>query len=175
MVFLGSFYKLILQRRSFILLALFEIGLAYVIYTNVFHIQRLTGMPILDMEIGYTVDRVNEIFAAYGPLGFAHYRIIMVADIIHPAVYATLMGAVMWVLADGRRMKAVSILPLFVALFDWAENLMIWRMVSDPFPVDYRWAEAGNILSYLKHGTLALVFVLLALLLFRRMMQALFY
>ncbi|MEM7441558.1 MAG: hypothetical protein AAF393_18405 [Pseudomonadota bacterium] len=170
-----TFFRVILQRRTFSLLLLLEIGLAYVIYQNVFLINKLTSMPILDMEFGYSIDRVNEILGAYSPEAWARYEIIQIADIIHPAVYASLIGALIWVMADGERWRWLALLALATALFDWGENVMIWRMTSANLPVDAVTAEMSNVLSILKHSLLALTFVALLLMFLRRLGQALFY
>jgi hypothetical protein len=61
----------------------------------------------------------------------------------------------------------IAIIPLFAALFDWAENAMIWRMFSEPLPVEYQLAQIGNYLSFAKHGLVLASVVLLAWLLVR--------
>jgi hypothetical protein len=81
-----SFFETVLIRRVFSLLVLLEIGLAFVIYTNVYYIDQATGLPILDMEVGYSAARVNEVLGGYGVVERARYEIIMLADLIHPAV-----------------------------------------------------------------------------------------
>ena len=168
-----SFFETVLLRRVFSLLVLLEIGLAYVIYTNVFFIDQATGLPILDMEVGYSAARVTEILGGYGPVERARYEIIMMADLIHPAVYASLFGGVIWSMIGRLERKWLAIVPLFAALFDWAENAAIYRMFSEPMPVDYNIVQIGNYLSYAKHGLVLLTVVLLTWLLLRGLWRGL--
>ncbi len=164
---LQRFFKTVLLRRVFSLLVLLEIGLAYVIYTNVYYIDLATGLPILDMEVGYSAARANEVLGGYGPVERARYEIIMLADLIHPAVYSSLLGGVIWAMIGRIERQWIAIIPLFAALFDWAENAMIWRMFSEPLPVEYEVAQIGNYLSFGKHGLVTLTVVLLVWLLLR--------
>jgi hypothetical protein len=164
---LHRFFETILIRRVFSLLVLLEIGLACVIYMNVFFIDRATGLPILDMEFGYSTARVTEILGGYGPVEWARYEIIMMADLIHPAVYGSLFGSIIWRMIVRVERKWLAIVPLFAALFDWGENAAIWVMFSEPLAVDYSIAQIGSALSYCKHGLLALSVVILTCLLIR--------
>ncbi len=159
---LQSFFETVLVRRVFSLLMLLEIGLAYVIYLNVFYIDQATGLSILDMEVGYSAARVTEILGGYGPVERARYEIIMMADLIHPAVYSSLFGGVIWSMIGRPERKWLAIIPLMAALFDWAENAVIWKMFTTPLPVEYALVQTGNYLSYFKHG---LVWITVALLL----------
>jgi len=164
---LQNFFETVLVRRVFSLLLVLELGLAYVIYMNVFYIEQAVGLPILDMEIGYSASRVTEILGGYGPVERARYEIIMVADLIHPAVYGSLFGGIIWGMIGRGERKWLAIVPLFTALFDWAENVAIYQMFTQPLPVDYEIAEIGKYLSFIKHGLLSLTVVLLAWLLVR--------
>ena len=170
---LQNFYETVLVRRVFSLLVLLEIGLAYVIYLNVFYIDQATGLPILDMEIGYSVARVTEVLGGYGPVERARYELIMIADLIHPAVYSRLFGAVIWSMIGRPERKWLAIIPLFAALFDWAENAAIYQMFTQPLPVDYDIAQIGNYLSFAKHGLVWITVALLAWLLARGLWRGL--
>ena len=149
---LQSFFETVLLRRVLSMLVLLEIGLAYVIYLNVFCIEQATGLPILDMEVGYSAAGVTEVLDGYGPVERARNEIIMMADLIHPAVYASLFGAVIWSMIGRPERKWLAIVPLFAALFDWAENTVIWKLFSSPLPVDYTLVQTGNYLSFFEHG-----------------------
>lgn len=170
-----GFFSGLLQRRTFAIVFLLELGLAWTIYLNVHLIERLTGLPILDMEIGYTAERVTEILSGYTAEARARYEIIQIADILHPAIYSSLLAGLIWALADGERWRWLALLPFMTALFDWGENVMIWRMTTAPLPVDYATAEMGSTLSLMKHGSLAAVAVILLMMFLRRLLQALFY
>ncbi|MEJ6710003.1 MAG: hypothetical protein QNK92_14640 [Amylibacter sp.] len=91
----------------------------------------------------------------------------MLADLIHPAVYSSLLGGVIWAMIGRNERQWIAIIPLFAVLFDWVKNAMIWRMVSEPLPVEYEIAQIGNYLSYAKHGLVTLTIVLLVWLLVR--------
>ena len=162
-----GYFAFWLNRRRFALLVLVQIGFAWVIYYNVWLIELLTGMPILDMEVGYTIERVNTLLGSYTAEARARYEIIQIADILHPAVYATLLGTIIWHLAGRRRSPLLAFPPLVTALFDWAENVMIWRMTSQNLPVDAADVQAGNILSLAKHGFLLLTLAIVLILLLR--------
>ena len=106
-------------------------------------------------------------------MGREHYKLVMLADIPHPAVYGSLLGALIWALAGDGRIRILALLALFTALFDWAENLFIWRMFSAPLPVDESIAGMSNGLSFLKHGVLTATMLVLVLLFVRALYRAL--
>ncbi|MEM6618492.1 MAG: hypothetical protein AAF631_04240 [Pseudomonadota bacterium] len=167
-----AYFQFVLRRPVFAAVLILEAGLAWVIYSNVARIDALTGMPILDMEIGYAHDRVNAILGAYGPEAWDRYRLIMVADILHPAVYASLFGALAWSMAENLRWRLLSLTILLAALFDWGENVLIWRMTAAPLPVDADTAAAAGLLSLGKHGFLYGSLAVLVILILRRAWRA---
>lgn len=164
---LQSFFEIVLVRRVFSLLVLLEIGLAYVIYMNVYHIDQAVGLPILDMEFGYSAARVTEILSGYGPVEHARYEIIMLADLIHPAVYSSLIGGIIWAMIGRNERKWMAIVPLLAALFDWGENAVIWKIFNTPLPVEYEVVQIGHYLNMIKHSLVALSLALLVWLLLR--------
>lgn len=170
-----AFFNVLLQRRTFALVFILELGLLWVIYLNVYHIDRLTGLPILDMEFGYSIERVNEILGGYTAEARARYEIIQIADFIHPVIYSVLLAGLIWSLADGERWRWLFLLPLMVALFDYAENVMIFRMTSENLPVDAATAQMSSVLSLIKHSLMAASVAALLMMFVRRLLQALFY
>ena len=51
------------------------------------------GQGILDFDLGYTPDRVAEVYGSYGDRGFALYRRIQWLDLINPALYSLIAAA----------------------------------------------------------------------------------
>lgn len=86
------------------------------------------GIGILDFEVGYTKQRVLEVFGSYGGEGMALYQNIQLLDILNPVLYSWLFAMILFLLFRGTRMVWTVILPLLIGLFDYAENAMLFEM-----------------------------------------------
>ena len=90
------------------------------------------GIGILDFDIGYSVERVAEVFGAYGEPGIALYGRIQLLDILNPALYTLIFAIVLNVLWQVRAAWVV-LLPLLAGLLDYAENITL-ALLARSFP-----------------------------------------
>lgn len=118
------------------------IGILLVSYALVFGaiiatLSQLTtltgGTGILDFDIGYSLERVQEVFDSYGEAGFALYGRIQLLDLINPAIYSLLFSCFIYILWKSRKYDWFVIIPLVAGLLDYAENLTLY-LLSSTYP-----------------------------------------
>ena len=168
-------FERLANRRVFALVFLFECALLWLIWLNALTIWQRTGFDILDVRFGYSLDEVNATFRAYDAQAWRAYEAIQILEFLHPVVAATLLGTLIWGLADGERWRWLALTPFMVALFDYAEAVMLWRMTVVNLPVDARTAELASAFSVIKQAGLAAVVVVLLMMFTRRLIQPLFH
>lgn len=91
-------------------------------------LRAVSGESIVDYEIGYSRERVLEVFDAYGADGMAFYERFMTFDLVFPFLYSLLFASLIhWGLAKTRHRKLVF-LPLALAAADYIENAIFFVM-----------------------------------------------
>jgi len=133
------------------------IALSVLIFAMIFatlaQLSEVTGgYGILDFEMGYSVERVDEILGSYGSDGMALYRSIQLLDLINPAVYSLILAILVNLLWRGRGPKSVALLPVLGGIGDYLENITLFLIVRS-YPVlndDLIAVSSG--LSYLKNA-----------------------
>jgi hypothetical protein len=93
------------------------------------------GRPSPDLSFGYTADHTYRLLDAYGERGRAHWRRLLLADMIFPAVYGAwlaLLGLawVRWVAAGPVWSILAVALPVAAAGADYVENLLLLRVLA---------------------------------------------
>lgn len=93
------------------------------------------GLPILDTRLAYTFDDVNELLTALGASGRQLYTYHQIADSLFPLAYALTMAFVLGTLVrrvspENARTRAMVLLPLLGALFDYLENALIATQIA---------------------------------------------
>ena len=91
------------------------------------------GAGILDFDVGYSRDRVMEVFGSYGEGGMALYRRIQVLDLFNPALYSLLAAVFTYLLWRDRGPDWLCLLPLLGGIGDYAENFTLF-LLSRSFP-----------------------------------------
>lgn len=98
-----------------------------------------SGLPIFDMSpTGYRYEDALALLTALGNEGRAFYHTQLAIDLLYPALFVACYFALFqWLMKWGNTKSHVwqwvSLLPIFAAASDYAENMAIWLMLSD-FP-----------------------------------------
>jgi len=93
------------------------------------------GKPSPDLTFGYRPDETYELIDSYGARGIAHWRRLLLLDLVFPATYALFLALVMdrWVhwagAGPGWRGLAMAC-PIVSACADYAENLLLLRVLA---------------------------------------------
>ncbi len=100
--------------------------------------QYTGGLPLFDMSpLGYSYSDALALLAALGEEGRSVYvSIQLVLDLFYPILFALCYSALLqWLTTVGklsnRLWSYLIVLPMLVCLFDYAENIGIWFMLTD--------------------------------------------
>ncbi len=90
---------------------------------------------IIDLGIGFDLDRIKEQVAAYGPAGREVYRRTeLTTDIVYPLTYAIFFTLILTLLMRGLplsgRLQQANILPFVMQGFDLLENFFLVSLLS---------------------------------------------
>jgi hypothetical protein len=108
------------------------------------HLERMTGgVSILDMQFHYSAQGARDLLTALGPDGRSFYlrRILAELDVMLPALFAVVLSVATAVsfrgLVDERSgWRLAQWLPIAAMLLDYAENVLIAKLIFD-FPVEH--------------------------------------
>src|SRR5215472_469481 len=96
------------------------------------------GKPSPDLTLGYRAADTYQLLATYGQTGIAHWRRLLILDMVFPAVYGTLLALLAdkwaaWVGA-GLVWRSVAVAsPIISGACDYVENLLLlWVIASLP-------------------------------------------
>lgn len=100
--------------------------------------QYSDGLPLFDMSpFGYNYQDAIALLSALGEEGRSVYvSLQLVLDIFYPILFALCYSALLqWLIGIGQLSNRVwsylVVVPMLVCLFDYAENIGIWFMLTD--------------------------------------------
>ena len=98
-------------------------------------VEAACGQAPLDVRFTSSAADVHGFLEACGPVGREAYRMMQLADLFYPAVFALFLASslalVLRHLAPARpRLLALAALPLLASAFDYAENLLAWLSLA---------------------------------------------
>lgn len=108
------------------------------------------GKGVLDFEFGYSTSSVSELFNSYGIEGVDLYINMLTVDIFNPLMYTLLLMAIMYILLKETKYYKMAFIPVFVGLFDYLENIFLYKMASNFPQLDDSTIAMGNALSITK-------------------------
>jgi hypothetical protein len=93
------------------------------------------GAPPLDLRFGHAPDEAYRLLALYGDAGVAHFRRMLWADLVFPAVYAALFARLGASLAAAGGIAGLwaglaIAAPIAAALCDYSENVALLRVLA---------------------------------------------
>ncbi|MCB1120910.1 MAG: hypothetical protein KJT03_05140 [Verrucomicrobiae bacterium] len=134
--------------------------------------QYAPDIPLFDMSpSGYDYGQAMSLLKLLGEEGRSAYRFPQLAvDLVYPGLFAVTYAMILtWAFRKRVRLRSkifyVTILPVTAGLFDYAENILIFLMLSVYPHVAKGLVAASSIFTILKSvfTTLSLLLVLLAL------------
>ncbi|MGF1911791.1 hypothetical protein L4C38_20455 [Vibrio kasasachensis] len=128
-----------------LVLVLFAMANAVYIAMLIYSIPKLMqysgGLPLFDMSpLGYTYQEALTLLSMLGEEGRSVYvSLQLTLDLFYPFLFALCYSALLqWLIGVGnlssRFWLCLSFVPVFVCLFDYAENIGIWLMLTE-YPV----------------------------------------
>jgi hypothetical protein len=86
-----------------------------------------------DLRFGYRTDEVYRLIERYGSSGRAHWRRLLLLDMVFPAVYAALFALLLlrlagWAHADAA-WRAAAAAPVLAGASDYAENVLLLKVL----------------------------------------------
>ena len=136
-------------------------------------VEAACGQAPLDVRFSSSAAEVHGFLEACGPVGREAYRMMQLADLFYPAVFALFLASslalVLRHLAPARpRLLALAALPLLASAFDYAENVLAWLSLAafpEPAATDGLLgiaSAAKSATSWLSGGLLIVLVVALA-------------
>jgi hypothetical protein len=88
-----------------------------------------------DLRFRYGPEETYRLLGVYGPQGVAHWRRMLMLDMIFPGIYAALFAMLAWGWADwdgaGPAWRAAAIgAPILAGTSDYVENLLLLRVLA---------------------------------------------
>ena len=126
---------------------------------SVWSLYQMSSVGILDFEVGYSKELVNEYFTKYGVEGLEIYRRVQYIDIINPAVYGLLLLTLTYRFTKAQLTTYTVWAILALVFFDYLENILLFRIVN-AYPVINEFTiGASSTLSYIKHLSMVAVII----------------
>lgn len=136
---------------------------AAMVFGTLAHLRLLAGGldPFDVRPFGYSVGEARLLLDALGDAGREFYaRVQLRLDAFYPATYALSRGLMLWWLTAPERLHAAPMalplrilftgMPAAAAVFDYAENIQIGRMLAAGSNVDSDVIEAASRMTVLK-------------------------
>jgi hypothetical protein len=97
-------------------------------------LRRLGGGEMSpDLRFGYRPDEIYQLIERYGPRGRAHWRRLLLLDMVFPAVYAALFALLLLRWADwanaGAAWRAAAAAPVLAGASDYTENVLLLKVL----------------------------------------------
>ncbi|WP_050909388.1 hypothetical protein [Vibrio campbellii] len=115
--------------------------MAMLIYSIPKLMQYTDGLPLFDMSpLGYSYQEALALLSALGEEERSVYvSLQLTLDLFYPFLFALCYSALLqWLIGVGKLSSRVwlcmAVVPVFVCLFDYAENIGIWFMLTE-YPV----------------------------------------
>ncbi len=136
-----------------------------------------SGLPIFDMSpTGYSYDEALALLTALGREGREFYYTQLAIDLLYPALFAACYFSLFqWLIKWGETRHQiwqwVSLLPIFAAVSDYAENMAIWLMLSDFPAISHLLVTVSSALTITKSGVTTVYWLALLVLIAMALVQ----
>ena len=122
--------------------------------------ETTSGSGILDFEVGYSFEHVNELFESYGSEGMRAYHQIQFIDLFNPLIYSLLFSSLMFLFLRNTRFQLLSLFGFLCGLLDYFENFFLYRL-SNSFPeLSENLVSISSAISVVKHSVLYLTILI---------------
>ena len=134
--FITFLHRLASWRSLAVVAALYLVFPAYLLKNAENRINALSGkqVSIIDLTMNYDTERTRQYLADYTPEARAYYaEVEATVDVAYPLVYAFLFAIILALLFRTSRFGVpawVVLVPFVALLFDYAENLFIYQLLT---------------------------------------------
>jgi len=124
-------------------------------------LNKISGdLGIPDLMLSYDLEKLDSVFAAYGPEGMAIYTKIQILDFVYPLIYGALLLGLLVRLKITPNFKSIYSFPFTIVFMDYAENIII-RVLINHYPnftaQDEHLANLASLCTNLKWSFIGLV------------------
>ncbi len=123
------------------------------------------GIKCFDMNFCYSPDTAREFLKLIGDKGryvYLHYQPPL--DFIYPVFYtAFFVSLILLVIKNRKKLKIFTALPLFLALFDYSENIMSIIMLNNGVPSNAFAVTASSVTAF---KTLLMYFIIISIVIY---------
>lgn len=121
------------------------------------------GYGILDFEVGYSIEKVNELFSRYEIEGMILYKQILFIDLFNPLIYSLLFSSLLYVFYKESKYAWLVYLGFLCAGLDYLENFFLFEMMNSYPDISSGVVEFSSAISIVKHSVLYLTILILVL------------
>lgn len=126
------------------------------ILVTIGQIMSHSGHGILDIEQGYSAERVHAVFDSYDTYGMGLYGRILLLDLVNPALYSLLASLFTYLLWKSHGLAWLCLLPFLSGLGDYAENITLYLMWRSHPEIPASLISVSSALSLIKTGLLVI-------------------
>jgi len=112
------------------------------------------GYGILDFEVGYTVEKVNELFSSYGTVGIELYKQVHVIDLFNPLIYSLLFSSLLYIFFKESEYAWLAYLGFLCGGLDYLENIFLFNMLNAYPNINSYMIGLSSTVSIIKHSVL---------------------
>ena len=138
------------RRRVLLISGAVTVALAVVLFassgaSSLAAVADRCGQPAPDVRFTTSPEAVESFLAGCGDAGRSAYRDLQVVDLVYPAAFGLVLAAALALLvpralpAASPRWRALAVVPLVGAAFDYLENLAAWTLLVR-YPEPAVWA-----------------------------------
>ena len=138
------------QRRLLLISGAVTVALAAVLFassgtSSLATVADRCGQPAPDVRFTTSPEAVESFLAGCGDAGRSAYRDLQLVDLVYPAAFGLVLATALALLVPralrgaSPRWRALAVVPLVGAAFDYVENLAAWTLLVR-YPEPAAWA-----------------------------------
>ncbi len=147
------------SKVGLIVLTVIQLILGAFIGATLNKLSKLSGNGIPDFEVGYTMEKILELFNSYGEQGMKLYNQVHLIDLFNPLIYSLLFASLCYYFFKDTKFEKLSLIPFLAGLFDYVENYFLYRMKVQYPEIGESLVETSNSVSLIKYAVLGITIV----------------
>jgi hypothetical protein len=158
MMYLSNFFYRVITKYHLIVAIALSCAFYAVVYSYNMEGQHITGKPmqVLDTQMWYGMDKVNEIIGGYPPL--VKQKVVFFArvyDTLFPVIYVTIFISAITLLSGGmfnehNKWRLLNLVPIAAGVLDLLENASIVTLIQYHPDITQAMVQKAAIFTLLK-------------------------
>jgi hypothetical protein len=144
------------SKTGLIVLSVIQLILGAFLGTTLIKLSKVSGNGIPDFEVGYTKEKIIELFNSYSEQGMKLYNQVHLIDLFNPLVYSLLFASLCYYFFKETKFEKLSLIPFLAGLFDYVENYFLYRMKEQYPEISEGLVETSNSISLIKYAILGI-------------------